>query len=86
MRRTRIQIQQRVISSGHQCHIMNWLNLVLIIQDSYGERLMELSDWMIDVHKTLRRTRNTAYAYEGIIHAYQMGQGQRLFFKSRKIP
>ena len=36
----------------------------------YGERLMELSHWMIDVHRTLNRTRNTAYAYEGIIPAY----------------
>lgn len=37
----------------------------------YGERLMELSHWMIDVHRTLDRTRNTAYAYEGIIPAYE---------------
>jgi len=37
----------------------------------YGLWLMDLADWMIDVHKTLRRTRNTAYAYEGIIPAYQ---------------
>ena len=29
---------------------------------------------MIDVHKTLERTRNTAYAYEGIIHAYELAR------------
>lgn len=36
----------------------------------YADRLLQLSDWMIDVHKTLNRTKNTAYAYEGLIHAY----------------
>jgi len=40
--------------------------------EKYGTYLLELADWMIDVHKTLWRTRNTAYAYEGIIHAYQL--------------
>jgi len=38
----------------------------------YPGRVIELADWMIDVHRTLRRTRNTGYAYEGIIHAYQL--------------
>lgn len=36
----------------------------------HGRRLVDLADWMIDVHRTLRRTRNTGYAYEGIIPAY----------------
>lgn len=40
--------------------------------EKYGDYIIELANWMIDVHKTLRKTRNTAYAYEGIIHAYQM--------------
>ncbi|MCZ6676096.1 MAG: hypothetical protein O7E52_02475 [Candidatus Poribacteria bacterium] len=40
--------------------------------EKYGNYVIELADWMIDVHETLRRTRNTAYAYEGIIHAYQL--------------
>jgi hypothetical protein len=40
--------------------------------EKYGDYLIELADWMIDVHKTLMRSRNTAYAYEGIIPAYQM--------------
>ncbi len=38
----------------------------------YSSRVIELADWMIDVHRTLRRTRNTAYAYEGIIPAYRL--------------
>lgn len=40
--------------------------------EKYGDYVLELADWMIDVHKTLRRTRNTGYAYEGIVHAYEL--------------
>lgn len=40
--------------------------------EKYGDYVIDLANWMIDVHKTLERTRNTAYAYEGIIHAYQL--------------
>ena len=40
--------------------------------EKYGDYVIDLANWMIDVHKTLKRTRNTAYAYEGIIHAYQL--------------
>jgi hypothetical protein len=40
----------------------------------YGDYLLELAHWMVDVHKTLMRTRNTAYAYEGIIHAYELAR------------
>ena len=40
--------------------------------EKYGDYVLDLADWMIDVHKTLWRTRNTAYAYEGIIHAYKL--------------
>ena len=40
--------------------------------EKYGDYVINLANWMIDVHKTLRKTRNTAYAYEGIIHAYQL--------------
>ncbi len=42
--------------------------------EMYGIWLIELADWMIDVHRTLQRTRNTAYAYEGIIPAYRMAE------------
>jgi len=38
--------------------------------ERYGEYLLALADWQIDVHKTLTRQRNTGYAYEGIIPAY----------------
>ena len=43
----------------------------------YGEYLLELADWQIDVHKTLTRQRNTGYAYEGIIPAYDYASKKR---------
>ncbi len=42
--------------------------------ERFGDHVMELADWMINVHHTLWRARNTAYAYEGIIHAYEMAR------------
>jgi len=51
----------------------------------YGTYVMELADWMIDVHKTLERTRNTAYAYEGIIHAYEMARRRDIKDKADKF-
>ena len=42
--------------------------------DQYVNRVISLADWMIDVHRTLDRTRNTAYAYEGIIHAFELAR------------
>ncbi len=44
-----------------------WLNT-----KKYGDYVIDLANWMIDVHQTLSKPRNTAYAYEGIIHAYQL--------------
>jgi UDP-N-acetylmuramoyl-tripeptide--D-alanyl-D-alanine ligase len=40
----------------------------------YGDTVLRLADWMIDVHNVLTRTRNTGYAYEGIIHAYALAK------------
>jgi hypothetical protein len=42
--------------------------------DRYGDWVLRLADWMIDVHRTLWRGRNTGYAYEGIIHAYEVAR------------
>jgi UDP-N-acetylmuramoyl-tripeptide--D-alanyl-D-alanine ligase len=36
----------------------------------FGEYVLAQSDWEIDVHQTLTRQRNTGYAYEGLIPAY----------------
>ena len=42
-----------------------WANYKL-----YRKYVVSMGWWMIHAHHTLRRTRNTGYAYEGIIHAY----------------
>ena len=39
-----------------------------------GDSLISLAWWMIHRHHILKRTRNTAYAYEGIIHAYLLAK------------
>jgi UDP-N-acetylmuramoyl-tripeptide--D-alanyl-D-alanine ligase len=40
--------------------------------DAYSSRAIRMAHWMIDVHGTLQRRRNTSYAQEGIIAAYQL--------------
>lgn len=40
----------------------------------FGNYVLSLAWWMIHTHQTLDRTRNTAYAYEGIIHAYRIAK------------
>ncbi len=42
----------------------------------HGDRLIALAQWMIDVHQTLGRRRNTGYAYEGIIPAWVVASGR----------
>jgi hypothetical protein len=42
--------------------------------EHFGDYVLELAHWMVDVHQTLTRTRNTAYAYEGLIHAYELAR------------
>lgn len=44
--------------------------------DLFGDYVLSLAWWMIHTHKTLERQRNTAYAYEGIIHAYRLAQSR----------
>lgn len=41
---------------------------------TYTNWSVDMAYWMIDVHKTLERTRNTAYAYEGIILAWELAR------------
>lgn len=40
--------------------------------DMYPQRVIDLAYWMIDVHETLKRRKNTAYAYEGMIVAWEL--------------
>mmetsp|Transcript_19813 Transcript_19813/g.44159 ORF Transcript_19813/g.44159 Transcript_19813/m.44159 type:complete len:705 (+) Transcript_19813:295-2409(+) len=38
--------------------------------EDLGAHLVDLAMWMVDVHQTLKRGRNTGYAYEGITPAW----------------
>ncbi len=42
--------------------------------DIYRDYVLSMAWWMIHTHNTLQRNRNTAYAYEGIIHAYRLAE------------
>ncbi len=53
--------------------------------EKYGERIIDLSHWMIDVHRTFRRTKNTGYAYEGIIHAWETARLAKELTPARKF-
>jgi hypothetical protein len=55
----------------YQWGSMSWHQLAMAGHDAerLGGWLVELAHWMIDVHHTLDRRRNTAYAYEGILSA-----------------
>ena len=43
-------------------------------KEKYAEWVIDLAYWMIDVHRTLMRRRNTAYAYEGMICAWELAR------------
>jgi UDP-N-acetylmuramoyl-tripeptide--D-alanyl-D-alanine ligase len=40
----------------------------------FTDQALALADWEIDVHKTLTRQRNTGYAYEGLIPAFDLAR------------
>jgi UDP-N-acetylmuramoyl-tripeptide--D-alanyl-D-alanine ligase len=40
----------------------------------YASRAISLAHWMIDVHRTLLRRRNTGYAYEGLVSAWELAR------------
>ena len=40
--------------------------------ETLADYVLSLGWWMLQTHHTLKRSRNTAYAYEGIIHAYKV--------------
>ncbi|MHC4470765.1 MAG: hypothetical protein ACYS99_07350 [Planctomycetota bacterium] len=40
----------------------------------FARRTVELAHWMIDVHRTLARRKNTAYAHEGMISAWELAR------------
>jgi hypothetical protein len=52
--------------------------------ERFGDHVLELADWQIDVHRTLMRERNTAYAYEGLIPAYDLARRRGDKFREAK--
>jgi len=42
--------------------------------ENWAKRTIEMSHWMIDVHRTLWRSKNTAYAHEGMAVAWELAR------------
>jgi UDP-N-acetylmuramoyl-tripeptide--D-alanyl-D-alanine ligase len=53
--------------------------------DRWAERTVELARWMIDVHRTLARRKNTAYAHEGMLCAWELARRTGDLASRRKI-
>jgi len=51
----------------------------------FGRYMMDLADWMIDVHQILNKTKNTAYAYEGLSCAFAVARLENNEPAARKI-
>jgi len=51
----------------------------------FEDKAIDLANWMIDVHCTLYRKKNTAYAYEGIILAHELAKRKNDDFNSGKF-
>lgn len=47
----------------------NWGNTA-----QYAQRVIDLAYWMIDIHKTLEKPANTAYAHEGLVVAWELAR------------
>lgn len=64
----------------YQWASMSWYEIVEAGRQGaelWSERLMDLAVWMVDVHQTLLRSRNTAYAYEGIVPAFAVAHARQ---------
>jgi hypothetical protein len=40
----------------------------------YADEVLDLADWMLDVHHVLEKMRNTGYAFEGVLHALDLAR------------
>ena len=50
-----------------------------------GDFVVSLGHWILEVHRVLGRNRNTGYAFEGIISAYQIAKKRNLVEISRNF-
>ena len=53
----------------HEIHAAGWDE-----DNRYPRRVIDLAHWMINVHRVRQRGRNTAYAYEGLVTAWEMAR------------
>lgn len=51
----------------------------------FGQYVIDLANWMIDVHETLKRPRNTAYAHEGLSCAWEIARLEKNEKAAQKI-
>ncbi|MDD5344527.1 MAG: hypothetical protein PHW12_08920, partial [Smithella sp.] len=51
----------------------------------FGQYVIDLAYWMIDVHETLTRPRNTAYAHEGLSCAWEIARQEKNEQAAQKI-
>lgn len=61
----------------YQWASMSWHEIIGAGRDRAGlwsGRLLELAVWMIDTHRILERRRNTAYAFEGLVCAFDVAR------------
>jgi len=47
-------------------------------KEVFGDYVLAMTWWMIHTHRTLKRTKGTGYAYEGIIHGYKIAQARKM--------
>ncbi len=68
------------IMSFFELAISGWHNT-----KRFEDMSIDLADWMIDVHCTLERKKNTAYAYEGIILACELARQKNGLYHAEKF-
>ena len=80
-----VDAQKETLDSDETKGFYQWVTMSLYELDKYQsskgevdtkyvEKAVELANWMVDTHKILDRTRNTAYAFEGLIATYKLAE------------
>ncbi|MEB3167783.1 MAG: hypothetical protein VKK97_03530 [Synechococcaceae cyanobacterium] len=55
---------------------MTELHLLQPHEPRWGDRVLAMADWILEVHQVLSRKRNTGYAFEGLISAFRLAHGR----------
>lgn len=71
----------KVMKGYYQWSSMAWYELLTSDQaadfSAFKKRLVDYGLWIVEVHKLEKRTRNTGYAFEGLIPAYLMARDSK---------